>query len=151
VNQRNAADGFACKVEDAKINAQASGWGKREFAKLDQLTAGFLENDKLLVRLQMHSVDTVYWEISEFSRLGSPRKRSPHFVWGGLKWTLLLDPKGDDKSGHLSLYLNLDDAANFTEGLTFSPIFTLSVVCYQSIAFRSHLIGVLICYRALDE
>jgi hypothetical protein len=128
INRRNPADVLPCKVEDARISHGASGWGKREFCRLDQVTGGFIEGDKLMIRVQIHSVDTVYWDINEFTRLGSSRKRSPAFNFGNLKWSLLLDPKGDEKSGHSSLYLNLDDATNFTDGLMFAPVFTLTLL-----------------------
>jgi hypothetical protein len=112
VNQRNPAQNVACRVEDAKINAGASGWGKREFIKLEQLKdreSGFVDGDKLIIKVQMHTVDTYHWEVDGFSKLGATRKRSSSFLYGGLKWSLLLDPKGDEKSGRTTrpIFLSL--------------------------------------------
>jgi hypothetical protein len=43
--------------------------------------------------------DTFTWEVEAYSTLGPSRKRSGSFLYRDLKWSLLLDPKGDDKSG----------------------------------------------------
>jgi hypothetical protein len=65
VNQKSSSQNVTCRVEDAKINAAASGWGKREFIKLDSIRtdSGFIDGDKLIIRCQMHAVDTVFWEV----------------------------------------------------------------------------------------
>src|SRR5262249_48321377 len=68
--------------------------------KSEQLYSPYLEGDRLIVPAQIHSVDTILWEIPDFSRLPPTRLRSRSFTFGGQQWSLLLDPRvGDEKSG----------------------------------------------------
>jgi hypothetical protein len=98
LSQRSSATTISRRVDDAKFHAKLSGWGYRDFAKLDVLSTGYLDQDKLVLPTQIHGVDTIMWEVTDFSKLAATRKRSGSFYFGGLKWSLLLDPKGDEKS-----------------------------------------------------
>ncbi|CAI5494319.1 unnamed protein product, partial [Closterium sp. Naga37s-1] len=72
---------------------------------------------------------TFRWEIDKFSSLAQDKMFSkPAFLAGGYNWRVLLFPRGNTKSGQLSLYLDVADAASLPSGWNKSAHFVLCVI-----------------------
>ncbi|GLT63382.1 hypothetical protein SLA2020_359500 [Shorea laevis] len=67
------------------------------------------------------------WTIENFSRLNTKKHYSEVFVVGGYKWRILIFPKGNNVD-HLSMYLDVGDAATLPYGWSRYAQFSLAVV-----------------------
>ncbi|XP_039166386.1 MATH domain and coiled-coil domain-containing protein At2g01790-like [Eucalyptus grandis] len=67
------------------------------------------------------------WTISKFTRLTAQKLYSNAFTVSGCKWRVLVFPKGNN-THHLSLYLDVPDAATLPNGWTRHAKFSLSVI-----------------------
>jgi len=67
------------------------------------------------------------WTIPMFTRLNTRKHYSDVFVVGGYKWRILIFPKGNNVD-HLSMYLDVADAANLPYGWSRYSQFSLAVV-----------------------
>ncbi|KAG2334816.1 hypothetical protein Bca52824_005996 [Brassica carinata] len=67
------------------------------------------------------------WTIPNFSRQNTRKLYSDVFVVGGYKWRILIFPKGNNVD-HLSMYLDVADAANLPYGWSRYAQFSLAVV-----------------------
>ncbi|CAH8260155.1 unnamed protein product [Arabidopsis lyrata] len=67
------------------------------------------------------------WTIPIFTRLNTRKHYSDVFVVGGYKWRILIFPKGNNVD-HLSMYLDVADAANLPYGWSRYSQFSLAVV-----------------------
>jgi ubiquitin carboxyl-terminal hydrolase 7 len=67
------------------------------------------------------------WTIPNFSRQNTRKHYSDVFVVGGYKWRILIFPKGNNVD-HLSMYLDVSDAASLPYGWSRYAQFSLAVV-----------------------
>ncbi|CAN8237138.1 unnamed protein product [Cochlearia groenlandica] len=67
------------------------------------------------------------WTITNFSRQNTRKHYSDEFVVGGYKWRVLIFPKGNNVD-HLSMYLDVSDAASLPYGWSRYAHFSLAVV-----------------------
>ncbi|CAN8298447.1 unnamed protein product [Cochlearia groenlandica] len=67
------------------------------------------------------------WTIPNFSRQNTRKHYSDVFVVGGYKWRILIFPKGNNVD-HLSMYLDVADAASLPYGWSRYAQFSLAVV-----------------------
>ncbi|KAF3536325.1 hypothetical protein F2Q69_00018483 [Brassica cretica] len=67
------------------------------------------------------------WTIPHFSRINTRKQYSDVFVVGGYKWRILIFPKGNNVD-HLSMYLDVADAASLPYGWSRYAQFSLAVV-----------------------
>ncbi|XP_030531793.1 ubiquitin C-terminal hydrolase 12-like isoform X2 [Rhodamnia argentea] len=67
------------------------------------------------------------WKIENFPRLNMRKHYSDVFVVGGYKWRILIFPKGNNVD-HLSMYLDVADAATLPYGWSRYAHFSLAVV-----------------------
>ncbi|KAF8006896.1 hypothetical protein BT93_K1020 [Corymbia citriodora subsp. variegata] len=68
------------------------------------------------------------WMISSFSRQFVRKLYSESFIVAGCKWRILVYPKGDCSTNHLSLYLDIPDSETLPDGWTRTATFSLSVI-----------------------
>ncbi|XP_010491235.1 PREDICTED: ubiquitin carboxyl-terminal hydrolase 12 isoform X2 [Camelina sativa] len=67
------------------------------------------------------------WTVPNFSRQNTRKHYSEVFVVGGYKWRILIFPKGNNVD-HLSMYLDVSDAASLPYGWSRYAQFSLAVV-----------------------
>ncbi|KAK0593698.1 hypothetical protein LWI29_028795 [Acer saccharum] len=67
------------------------------------------------------------WTIENFSRLNTKKLYSDLFFVGGYKWRILIFPKGNNVD-HLSMYLDVADAAALPNGWSRFAQFSLAVI-----------------------
>ncbi|KAK3228593.1 hypothetical protein Dsin_000474 [Dipteronia sinensis] len=67
------------------------------------------------------------WTIENFSRLNTKKLYSDFFFVGGYKWRILIFPKGNNVD-HLSMYLDVADAATLPNGWSRFAQFSLAVI-----------------------
>ncbi|KAK2634511.1 hypothetical protein Ddye_029303 [Dipteronia dyeriana] len=67
------------------------------------------------------------WTIENFSRLNTKKLYSDLFFVGGYKWRILIFPKGNNVD-HLSMYLDVADAATLPNGWSRFAQFSLAVI-----------------------
>uniref|UniRef100_A0A1J3EEY8 ubiquitinyl hydrolase 1 n=2 Tax=Noccaea caerulescens TaxID=107243 RepID=A0A1J3EEY8_NOCCA len=67
------------------------------------------------------------WTVPCFTRLSTRKHYSDVFVVGGYKWRILIFPKGNNVD-HLSMYLDVSDAASLPYGWSRYAQFSLAVV-----------------------
>ncbi|XP_059428355.1 ubiquitin C-terminal hydrolase 12 isoform X2 [Corylus avellana] len=67
------------------------------------------------------------WTIENFTRLNTKKHYSEVFIVGGYKWRILIFPKGNNVD-HLSMYLDVGDAATLPYGWSRYAQFSLAVV-----------------------
>ncbi|KAM5574873.1 ubiquitin C-terminal hydrolase 12-like [Rosa sericea] len=73
---------------------------------------------------------TFTWKINDFSKLKDDKLYSQDFIIAGLKWRIIINPKGNEVNlvKHLSIYLGVDATSKWPSGWSKYAYFSMTVV-----------------------